>query len=536
MSVVPTGLEPGSESVSLEVDDSGFVLRGAVQPDGTYDLLLNGQHVWSLQPARDMTAREDHSRASWPKALVRYLDGHAVVGLREHLSGTLLDTCEHWFGTATDREVAVVEPSGHALVLDKWGRLTRPLSAEGGEVVEQLMTEVVRLLEVLRDDCGVPAYVAYGTLLGAVRDGRLIGYDNDIDLAYVSAHDHPLDVAREGFRVQRVLQQRGWTVRRGSAARLNVRLRMSDGSMRFVDVFTSHWVDGVFFIPSDVGARLPREAMLPLSTVQLLGHEVPAPADPEALLAATYGKNWRTPDPSFKYETPTWLRRRLVGWFGGQMKSRKHWDQFNATSARRVPSRPSPFAVWVADNYPSQRPLVDVGTGTARDAVLFAGHGRSVLGIDYSNGAVSRATRLFSRKELSARFVTLNLYDLRATLAMGARLSREEQPVDVYARFTMHTLGEDGRANLLRLASMALRRGGRFFAEFRTLEDKDQPHIFGAHFRRYLPPDLVVAEIEAAGGAVVHREEGHGLAVLREEDPHVCRLVAEWAPTPVEGA
>src|SRR5680860_1263069 len=198
--------------VTLRADDEKITLGGAVELDTTYDILLNGQHVWSLQPGRDTTTSDSRLVAPWPKALHRYLAGRAEVTLREHVTGTVAAVSEHTFGPDRDRQ--------------------------------------------------------------------LIGYDNDIDLGYVSAHQNPVDVVREGFRVQRVLQEQGWVVRRGSGARLNVRLRMSDKSMRFVDVFTSHWVNGVFFIPSDVGARLPREAMLPLSTVDLLGWQVPAPADP----------------------------------------------------------------------------------------------------------------------------------------------------------------------------------------------------------------------------------------------------------------
>ena len=62
---------------------------------------------------------------------------------------------------------------------------------------------------MLRDKAGVPAFICYGTLLGAVRNGKLIGHDNDIDIAYVSEHPHPVDVVREGYRVERVLRDDG---------------------------------------------------------------------------------------------------------------------------------------------------------------------------------------------------------------------------------------------------------------------------------------------------------------------------------------
>ena len=41
----------------------------------------------------------------------------------------------------------------------------------------------------------------------------------------------------------------------------------------------------------------------------------------------------------------------------------------------------------------------------------------------------------------------------------------------------------------------------------------------------------VVRQVQAAGGRVVRREEGLGLARFDTEDPHVCRLVVTWSDT-----
>ena len=333
MSSAPDGL--------VVVDDERIRLPRSVDPETTYDILLNDRHVWSLQPGRDTTSEDGVPVAPWPPALQRYLSGRAEVAVRDHVTGELIATTLHVFAGDSTTEVTVTDATGRSLVLDKWGRLTRPLSAEDGGVIDELMDEVVRVMDVLRYKAGVPAYICYGTLLGAVRNGRLIGHDNDIDIAYVSEHPHPVDVVREGYRVERVLRDEGWVVRRGSGVRLNVRLKLRDGSMRFVDVFTSHWVEGVLYIPSDTGFRLPRETILPLTTIELMGRQVPAPADPDRLLAATYGPNWQVPDPSFRYTTPRELSRRLGGWFGGLMTHRKHWDSFDSKQRAQVPAEPS---------------------------------------------------------------------------------------------------------------------------------------------------------------------------------------------------
>lgn len=526
------GLGPDGRptTASWPVDDEGMTVPASLDQSATYDVLLNEQHVWSLLPTRDVHAEHGEPVARWPEALLPHLRGRAEVTVREHLSGEVLSATRHTFGGDASREVSVVDRGGRPLIIDKWGRLTRPMSLAPPGIQDELLDAAVRILDVLREKAGVASFVAYGTLLGAVRNGRLIGHDNDIDLAYLSEHPHPVDVVREGFRIERVLRDEGFLVRRGSGVRLNIRLRLSDNSPRAIDVFTAHWVEGRLYIPSDTGFKLPRETILPLTTVELLGRQVPAPAQPEVLLEATYGEGWRVPDPSFQYHTPRWLSRRLNGWFGGLIIHRKHWDGFYAKERDRVPRRPSPFARWVAQEYPSDRPLVDVGSGTGRDGLWFArtAH-RPVTGMDYNIGVVKRSNKVSRRRRLPATFRVVNLYDTRAVLAWGALLSREPEPVDLYARFVLHALEDAGQANLLRLASMSLRRGGLLFLEFRTPRDRGRPHAFGEHRRNYQTPARVRSRIEAAGGHVLREVSGTGLAPFKGEDPHVCRMVVSWS-------
>ncbi|HET8605106.1 MAG TPA: LicD family protein [Marmoricola sp.] len=514
---------------ALSVDDERLVLPRSAQEQSTYDVLLNGHAVWSVQPERDADGAAGHRALAWPKALRRHLRGRARVAVRDHLTGEVLAESEHVFAGAADREVSVTDNQGTPLMLDKWGRLIKPLAAAGDELTAELVEQCVALMETIESRTGLPAFICYGTLLGAVRSGEFIGHDNDVDLAYASAVDHPADTVLEGYRVERALRDAGWKVRRGSGVRLNVPLRLSDGSTRFVDVFSAAWVEGVLYIPSDLGARIPREAVLPLTTVPLHGRDVPAPAESERLLAATYGESWRVPDPSFRYDSPHTLKRRFNGWWGGLNMGRKTWDAFSGRALGVVPDEPSAFARWVGETFPSDRPLVDLGAGTGRDTLHFAEAGRPVTAVDYSVRGLNRnLRRRRAFQEMSVEVETLNLYDLRAVLALGARLSRQEEPADLYGRFLLHALHPSGRAHVFRLASMSLRRGGHLFLEFRTGRDRGRPHAFDNQPRWFLRPARVRAAIARHGGTVVHQEQGTGLAILGDEDAHVCRMVATW--------
>lgn len=302
-----------------------------------------------------------------------------------------------------------------------------------------------------------------------------------------------------------------------------------DGETRHLDVFTCFHVMDRFYQVFAVRAALARSAIVPLGEVTLHGRLFPAPADPEVVLEATYGPGWRVPDPSFKFRMPRETRRRLRGWLGGYNVNVQYWEGFYRSQRRAdVPQEPSAFAHWVVESGTASTFLVDIGSGTGRDALWFARSGYQALGLDYARPAVALAEDAAEAEKLPASFKVFDLYDLRQVLTMGARLARRERPHTLYGRFLLHALEDDGRDNLWRLAELALRDDDRLYLEFRTDKDAEAPHAFGEHFRRFLNPDVVVDEIEARGGHVEHREEGHGLAVYRDEDPHVCRLVVRW--------
>ncbi|MGH3440018.1 MAG: class I SAM-dependent methyltransferase, partial [Sciscionella sp.] len=463
----------------------------------------------------------------WPPALLPYLRGEATVCLREHSGDRVVFETNHRFGDG-EGQVAVVDDLGRPLAVDKEGDLQCTFSERGRATVDALMDAIEEVLGLIRDEAGLAGFLAFGALLGAVRGGHLIGHDSDADVGYLSAHRSPADVARESFQLQRIIERAGWETWRFSSADFKVIVPDPEGG-RAIDIFGGFVVGDTFYLMPTVHAPYRESMILPIGEVELEGRKIPAPADPEALLAATYGPGWTVPNPSFKFTPPAWLVRKLDGWTRGAIANRGYWWPFyGSRSAKAVPTEPSPFARWVHEREPDNARMVDIGCGTGRDGLWFARQGRQVLGLDYVPEATRNAGATASEEGIPAEFQTFNLYDLRQVLATGAHLAHRDASPTLYGRFLVHALEDVGRHNLWLLASMCLRRGGRMYLEFRTGFDAGKQHEFGEHFRKYLNPDIVVEEIEARGGRIESREEGHGMAVYKHEDPHVCRMVATW--------
>ena len=492
--------------------------------DGVVDLVFDGRRIWSVDAAEISPDRHGWREAAWPDPVARQLDGRALIEVVEHVSGEVVGSVEAQFGES-DRRIEIVDAAGRPAAVSKWGRLNQPFSMTAREAIEAYLDQVEWVLGILRDDCGLPAFLSFGTLLGAVREGKVIPHDVDVDLGYLSAFDNPADVMLEGFRVQRALEVRGISVSRNNGGFLAMYLDQPDGTTRNLDIFTAYLCNGRLHQINDVDTEADVSDVLPLDSIEFEGRPMPVPARPEVFLASAYGPDWRVPNPAFSFERPRRQRRRVRGWFGGLRERRDYWGGFYAASRQRVPAEPSPFARWVAERE-SPGHLLDIGCGTGRDSRFFVEHGWAVLGLDAVPQHARRACKGIPANP-APEFRKVNLDSLRETLAEGALLSYEPVVRTVYGRFLLHALSDYGRENTWRLIAMALARGGRGYLEFRTDRDAGPPKHFGKHFRRFLPPALVVEEAERHGLQVVHREARRGWSPLGEEDPHLCRMIVE---------
>ena len=436
-------------------------------------MLFDGQRVWSFNPDRDGAPSSVAGRAvGWPKALERHLDGVA----RSSWSATPPDEVLHTRASPSVRAPgasASNDRDGHPLAVDKGGRLQRDFSNTETSAREEVMDALEQVLHDLRSECDLDAYLMYGCLLGAVRDGHMIGHDSDADVAYLSKHHHPFDIIRECTDATRRMRALGWQVVRMSGANFKVWVPLPDGRRCGIDVFGSFHIGDRFFVTGSLTGTLDRSALLPFGTVTLEGREIVAPAKPEEVLAFTYGPDWRIPDPAFHFSHDPADVRRMSAWFrssrrqlrllaGLLQESRLRACPHRTVALRRMGAATAHRARRGAGTRPRRR----LRHRPRRGVLRAPGPPRRSAGLHERRPQAHPAAAQPERGiEVTRR--ALNLEDLRSVLITGARLAHEPGVRHIYARGLLDTLGPTGRDNFWRFASMAQRRGGETFVEFR---------------------------------------------------------------------
>lgn len=153
------------------------------------------------------------------------------------------------------------------------------------------------------NDAGYEAFLNSGTLLGVIRDERLIDHDDDIDLAIILKATTCAGAITEWMELRDKLRADG-VLDELATTNPSIFKLLPIGAIQ-VDLFPA-WFEGdqMYIYPHTFG-ELSRSDVLPLQACRVTQN--PIPADPEKMLALNYGEGWRAPDPYFKFP---WARAK----------------------------------------------------------------------------------------------------------------------------------------------------------------------------------------------------------------------------------
>lgn len=239
-------------------------LQGAV-------LSATGQHAQALAFYRAALALAPHDA----QAL-------AAVGSCLHLSGQLPQAVQYYRAALVWQCCAPLRAA-----------TPPPPPAFDSAAAEQRLWQVLAQLA----SAGIRAFATSGTLLGLVREGRLLPFDKDLDIGL------PFDQMQAATAL---LLQNGWQ-RTGAPQGMVNPVMLHDGQGLSMDLcgfiaeqssgaaLGGFWLQGV---PAD-WQRVTQYPVLHLHQQHRPEGAVWTVTHPETWLATLYGPDWRTPDPDF---------------------------------------------------------------------------------------------------------------------------------------------------------------------------------------------------------------------------------------------
>ena len=168
---------------------------------------------------------------------------------------------------------------------------------------------IIKNVQNMLTEAGYVFFFDMGTLLGIVREGRLLKHDMDIDLAVVVNSEEEKNKLKELFAKNGIMEKFRYSVDgigiveqsfscRNVKFDINYYYNEGDNDVCYLMYceIENKYPDG----HQDV-VKLVCPHIAETQTVSFQGIEINAPKNPEEYLAVRYGENWRIPDKKYIY-------------------------------------------------------------------------------------------------------------------------------------------------------------------------------------------------------------------------------------------
>lgn len=181
----------------------------------------------------------------------------------------------------------------------KLGEVSETFSNLSSDDKSTIVSWYLNLSNVIEKILNTVTFPMYGTLLGTIRNQRLISHDNDLDLGFVVCGDlvnQYVDIQK----LVRSLSLLGYKCIKHSNG--IVKVSQTVGARNYsADIFPVLISERGIRVWYEVHTRESFELIFPIKKNFLEGFQVSVPNSSEKLLEKIYGNDWRIPNPSFSY-------------------------------------------------------------------------------------------------------------------------------------------------------------------------------------------------------------------------------------------
>lgn len=399
----------------------------------------------------------------------------------------------------------------------------------------------------------IPYSLAFGSLLGQVRNGGIIPHDDDVDLMVDTTDGDKLMSLKSkfwdlGYDLFRELDIVGFKL----YSRTKIKLTTGQEILPFIDIFEFEHdtAQDSYVVKPPQGRQTFSKAVISASdfkstkAVPFGEMTLQALSNPTPFLDRFYGVSWPTLIVvSHVHNTP--LKQRYL-WTAsdldlkpaqptGPLKERvrqfietgiapaplaannySFWNDFYSKQTLEI--TPSTFAQFLAEQgiIEAGKSIVDIATGNGRDTLFFLKFGLNAVGIDASPQAIQINQ---TKVDTPDSFQVVDIND-QTTLAKFLNYDY------FYARFFIHSISEAEQHKFMKFLS-TMKQGGKLLLEFRT--DKDpmfqQSSRVGSnegvtnHYRRYINFTNFCKSLEKLGFELNYQTEADNLSVREYDDP-----------------
>lgn len=195
------------------------------------------------------------------------------------------------------------------------------------------------------------------------------------------------------------------------------------------------------------------------------------------------------------------------------MNEQKYWNSFYSVQNNEIKNA-STFANFIKHYISKHDRVLELGCGNGRDTLYLKDYCSEIYAIDSSEQTINN---LLSLNIQNANFECLNISNIN---------NLSYVPTFIYSRFFLHSIDEQTENALFSWIS-SLPSNTFFSLECRSEKDIELPKYFGkTHYRRGINLEKLIFSLNNVGYDVIFKQESNGLAIYKDEDPIVIRLIS----------